>query len=209
MPRNLYMSPAMVTALNNSSETPPMPRGVRRALDAMRANVGRDWTMRRSGRGGRHVGQDTSAPIQTFSARRRGQRCATCGSRRPPRTAASLPEDEGDGRRAALRLLALRAVFRRVSPPLRRDAVADAEAAADVRRCAGVDAGILRVPAAIGRRRPEPIEAARRTPRSPAGMVDELATALSRAGVAVASEPRSARYRLNGEHARMGAGRRG
>jgi tetratricopeptide (TPR) repeat protein len=43
-----------------------------------------------------------------------------------------------------------------------------------------------------------PIEAGPRTEDAARGMADELATALSRAGIAVTGEPRSARYRLGG-----------
>src|SRR5580693_1071187 len=39
------MSPAMISRPQQTSNTNLLPRGVRRALDAMRANVGRDWTV--------------------------------------------------------------------------------------------------------------------------------------------------------------------
>ena len=41
----LSMSPAMLARPQKPSSTLLLPRGVRRALDAMRANVGRDWTV--------------------------------------------------------------------------------------------------------------------------------------------------------------------
>ena len=41
----LSMSPAMLARPQEPSKTNLLPRGVRRALDAMRANVGRDWTV--------------------------------------------------------------------------------------------------------------------------------------------------------------------
>ncbi len=39
------MSPAMNSRPQPPSKSNLLPRGVRRALDAMRANVGRDWTV--------------------------------------------------------------------------------------------------------------------------------------------------------------------
>src|SRR5260370_19718699 len=43
--RRVLSGPRMFAAPHTSSTTPPLPRGVRRALEAMRAEAGREWSV--------------------------------------------------------------------------------------------------------------------------------------------------------------------
>ena len=114
-------------------------RSPRAGCDACqcRPQLERDGTRRRR----RHFRPDPAAAVSRLSRQDAARRASRHRVRtRAPRTAAGLARHQGHGCRAALRLSPFRAVFGRVSPPLRRDAVADAEAAGPVRGRAGVDA---------------------------------------------------------------------
>ena len=131
-----------------------VPRGVRRALDAMRTSVGRelapDGTRRHRRRFRPNACSGSSSPFRQDPARRasrhrvRDAPAANCCRARPA---------SNDGCRAALRLSPLRPVFDRVSPPLWRNAVADAEAAGGVHGCARRDAFAVRIGAGSARGR--------------------------------------------------------
>ena len=113
-----------------SMAPPLLQRGVRRALDAMRTNVGHDWSLA------------DLADISTLQRQFRGFLGKTpprCSSRyrvrvRAARTAAWLTGFESHGRCRGLWLNAFRTIFSRVPAPLGRDTIAYPEAVSHFHR---------------------------------------------------------------------------
>ena len=131
----------MITSQDVSSATSPVPRGVRRALDAMRSQCRPQLALDGTRCHRRYFRPNLAAPVPHLCRQDPARRASRDRARmRPPRTAAGDARRQNHGRRAAVRLSALRPVFDRVSPPLRRDAVADAEAAGGVHGHARRDA---------------------------------------------------------------------
>ncbi len=179
--------------------TSVLPRGVRRALEAMRANVERDWSV-----------ADLAA-VAGVSSRTLQRQFRIFLGKAPGAALRDLRFEYA--RRALLQGLpdakvmdvALRCGFphggrfsieyrRRYgetpSQTLKRQAVLiDALASMPSFFASGGDRPIV----ALG-----PIEAGPENREIARGIADELATALTRAGVSVASQPRSARYHLTG-----------
>lgn len=184
---------------DNSSGTSPLPRGVRRALDAMRANVGHDWTIADLAEAAGMSGRTLQRQFRAFLGK-------------TPWAALSDLRFEA-ARRELLRGLpetkvmdvALRHGFShygRFSVEYRRRY--DETPSTTLKRQLTFADALASMPAVpvTSRDRPtvllSPIEAGPRAEDAARGMADELMTALSRAGIAVTSEPRSARYRLHG-----------
>jgi AraC-like DNA-binding protein/tetratricopeptide (TPR) repeat protein len=188
----------------NSRPQPPsktnlLPRGVRRALDAMRANVGRDWTV---------VDLATAAGVSSRTLQRQFKMFLgktphaalrdirfECARRE---LLQSLPDEK-------VMDLALRSGFAhcgRFSIEYRRRY---GETPSQTLKRQAVFTGVLAsMPSFFtsGRDRLtivlEPIESSPENAEIARLVADELATALARAGVAVARQPRAARYRLTG-----------
>jgi len=176
-----------------------LPRGVRRALEAMRANTGHDWTIADLAQAASVSGRTLQRQFRVFLGK-------------TPWTALSDLRFEA-ARRELLRGLpetkvmdvALRygfAHYGRFSVEYRRRF--DETPSTTLRRQLTFADALASMPAmaVTSRDRPmvalSPIEAGPRTEEAARGVADELATALSRAGIAVTSDPRSARYRLGG-----------
>jgi AraC-like DNA-binding protein/tetratricopeptide (TPR) repeat protein len=183
-----------------------LPRGVRRALEAMRAELGREWMVSDlaavAGVSGRTLQRLFRAFLgKTPHAALRDIRF-DCARRE---LLQGLPE-------ARVMDVALRCGFPHVgrfSIEYRRRY--GEPPSGTLKRQARLDGALAAMPAVFmpGRDRPTvavgPIEAAPETGGIARDIADELATALTRAGIAVASQPRSARYRLAG--ALRGSGR--
>src|SRR6266480_350981 len=184
---------------NSSSSAPLLPRGVRRALEAMRADVGRDWSV-------------TELAGAAGVSSRTLQRQFRIFLGKPPRTALRNVRFE-TARRELLRGtpdakvtdIALRCGFphcgrfsveyrRRYretpSQTLKRQAVfADALTSMPSHLVSSRD----RPTVALG-----PIDANPENSDVARSIADELATALTRSGVSVTNRPGSARYHLTG-----------
>jgi len=180
-------------------QTPPLPRGVRRALEAMRANVGHDWTIADLAEAAGQSGRTLQRQFRAFLGK-------------TPWAVLSDVRFEA-ARRELLRGLpetkvmdvALRHGFShygRFSVEYRRRY--DETPSITLKRqltFADVLAAMPAMPV-TSRDRPmvalSPIEAGPHTEQAALGVADELATALGRAGIAVTNDPRSTRYRLGG-----------
>ena len=189
----------MLARPQDSSSTSLLPRGVRRALDAMRANLGRDW----------NVGDlATAAGVSSRTLQRQFKMFL---GKAP---GAALRDIRFDGARrellqsstdAKVMDIALRCGFAhcgRFSIEYRRRY---GETPSQTLKRQAVFTGVLAsMPSlfASGRDRLtvvlEPIESSPENSEIARLVADELATALTRAGVAVSRQPRSARYRLTG-----------
>jgi AraC-like DNA-binding protein/tetratricopeptide (TPR) repeat protein len=184
---------------HSSSSTPLLPRGVRRALDAMRANVGRDWSV------------TELAGVAGVSSRTL-QRQFRIFLGKAPRTALRDVRFE-TARRELLQGVpdtkvtdvALRCGFPhcgRFSVEYRRRY---GETPSQTLKRQAVFAGALTsMPSLLVSSRDRPTIALGPIDTSPEnrdiarGIADELATALTRAGVSVTNQPGSARYHLTG-----------
>ena len=146
---------------NRASSTPLLPRGVRRALDAMRTNVGRDWSVTELAEAAGLSSRTLQRQFREFvgKAPRAALRDIRFETARRE-LLQGMPDAKVMDVARALRIPALRTVFRRVSPPFWRNAVADREAAGGVRRCAERRCRRLPSRAAIG----PPSRCARSTP---------------------------------------------
>jgi len=189
----------MNARLHSASSPPLLPRGVRRALDAMRANVGHDWSV------------TELAGVAGVSSRTL-QRQFRIFLGKPPRTALRDFRFE-NARRELLQGLpdvkvmdvALRSGF----PHCGRFSVdygrRYGEAPSQTLKRQAVFAGALRsMPSLVVSRRDRPTIALGPIDTSPKNsdiarsIADELATALTRAGVSVTNQPGLARYHLTG-----------
>jgi AraC-like DNA-binding protein/tetratricopeptide (TPR) repeat protein len=189
----------MLETSPKSSIAPPLPRGVRRALDAMRANVERDWSV------------FDLAAVAGVSSRTLQRQFRVFLGKAP---AAALRDIRFErARRELLQGLpdakvtdvALRCGFPhggRFSIEYRRRY--GETPSRTLKRQAVFSGALASMPSffASGRDRPivalGPIEAGPEHGEIARFMADELATALNRAGVSVTNQPRSARYHLTG-----------
>ena len=119
----------MIATQDVSSATSPVPRGVRRALDAMRsisAAIGA-WP---NSLPSPALPPDLAAPVPHLCRQDPARRASRDRARmRAPRIAAGDARRQDHGCGPALRLPAFWTVLDRVSPPLRRDTVANTDAA--------------------------------------------------------------------------------
>ena len=189
----------MITLPHSSSITPLLPRGVRRALDAMRADVERDWSVIDLAAIAGVSSRTLQRQFRTFLGKTPGAALRDvrfeCARRE---LLQGLPD-------AKVMDVALRCGFPhcgRFSTEYRRRY---GEAPSQTLKRQAVFIGALAsMPAFFvsGRDRPtvalSPIEASPQNNETARSIADELATALTRAGVSVASQPRSARYHITG-----------
>jgi len=194
---------------NDLSKNSPLPRGVRRALEAMRANVGHDWTIAELATAAGQSGRTLQRQFKVFLAK-------------TPWTVLGDLRFEAARRELLLGLretkvmdVALRHGFShygRFSVEYRRRF--DETPSTTLKRQLSFADALASMPAVpvTSRERPtvaiSAIEAAPRTEDAARYVADELAAALSRAGIAVTSDPRSARYRLGGSMRLLGEQKR-
>jgi AraC-like DNA-binding protein/TolB-like protein/tetratricopeptide (TPR) repeat protein len=189
----------MLASTDKSSAVALLPRGVRRALEAMRESVTRDWSV------------TDLATVAGVSSRTLQRQFRTFLNKTPHATLCDLRFD--CARRELLQSptdtkvmdVALRSGFShfgRFSIEYRRRY---GETPSETLKRQAVFAGVLAsMPSFLTSSRDglsvgiDPIEAAPENAEVARGIADELATALSRAGHVVARQPRSARYRLTG-----------
>jgi AraC-like DNA-binding protein/tetratricopeptide (TPR) repeat protein len=177
-----------------------LPRGVRRALDAMRANVGRDWSVVDLAAAAGVSGRTLQRQFRIFL----GQ--APLAALRDVRFECARRELLQGLPDAKVIDVALRCGFPhcgRFSVEYRRRY--GESPSQTLKRQAVFIGALASMPSFLscGRRdRPTvalvPIEAGPENGEIARGMADDLATALTRAGVSVASQPRSARYHVTG-----------
>ena len=176
-----------------------MPRGVRRALEAMRANVGHDWTVADLAAAAGQSGRTLQRQFKVFLGK-------------TPWTVLTDLRFEAARRELLLGLpetkmmdVALRHGFShygRFSVEYRRRF--DETPSTTLKRQLTFADALASMPAVPVTSRERPtvaigaIDSVPRTEDAARSVADELATALSRAGIAVTSDPRSARYRLGG-----------
>jgi AraC-like DNA-binding protein/tetratricopeptide (TPR) repeat protein len=189
----------MLASTNTSSATPPLPRGVRRALDAMRADAGREWSVQSlamvAGLSGRTLQRQFRIFVgKTPLAKLRDIRLE-CARRELLQVSPGTKVMD----------IALRCGFShfgRFSLEFRRR-YGEAPSRTLKRQAAFIDTLASTPPLiAPGRDRPMvavgPIEASTKINENARGIADELATALTRAGLSVTSHSRGARYHLIG-----------
>jgi AraC-like DNA-binding protein/tetratricopeptide (TPR) repeat protein len=189
----------MIADLNGSSTSSPLPRGVRRALDAMQSNVGHHWTVTElavaAGVSGRtlqrqflaFLGKTPRAALRDISferARRELLQGSPCAKVMDIALRAGFPHC---GR---FSVAYRRRYGETPSQTLKRQAVF-------VGALAGVPSFFVpprdRPTVAFGR-----IEAAAENQEIAGNIADDVAIALTRAGISVGSQPRAARYHLIG-----------
>ncbi len=189
----------MNNCLHRSSSTGLLPRGVRRALDAMRTNVGRDWSVTGLAGAAGVSGRTLQRQFRIFLGK-------------APRTALRDIRFESARREllqglpdAKVMNVALRCGFPhfgRFSVEYRRR-YGETPSQTLKRQAVFADA-LTSMPSFIVPNRDRPTIALGPIDTSPEnadiarGAVDELATALMRAGVSVTNRPGSARYHLTG-----------
>jgi AraC-like DNA-binding protein/tetratricopeptide (TPR) repeat protein len=181
------------------SSTNLLPRGVRRALDAMRANVSRDWSVVDLAAAAGVSSRTLQRQFKMFLGKTPG---AALRDIRFDCARRELLQSSTD---AKVMDLALRCGFAhcgRFSIEYRRRY---GETPSQTLKRQAVFTGVLAtMPSFFASSRDrltvvlEPIEASPENGEIARLVADELATALTRAGVAVARQPRSARYRLTG-----------
>jgi AraC-like DNA-binding protein/tetratricopeptide (TPR) repeat protein len=189
----------MLTRPQEPSSPNLLPRGVRRALDAMRANVGRDWTV---------VDLATAAGVSARTLQRQFKMFlgktphAALRDIRFDCVRRELLQSSPDEKVMDLALRCGFAHSGRFSIEYRRRY---GETPSQTLKRQAVFTGVLAsMPSFFtpGRDRLtvvlEPIESSPENAEIARLVADELATALTRAGVAVARQPRAARYRLTG-----------
>jgi AraC-like DNA-binding protein/tetratricopeptide (TPR) repeat protein len=184
---------------HGASNTPLLPRGVRRALDAMRTNVGHDWNVTELAGVAGLSGRTLQRQFRIFLGK-------------PPRTALRDLRFES-ARRELLQGLpdvkvmdvALRCGF----PHCGRFSVeygrryGEAPSQTLKRQAVFADA-LTSMPSLLVARRDQPtialgpIDTSAENRDIASGIADELATALTRAGASVTNQPGSARYHLSG-----------
>jgi AraC-like DNA-binding protein/tetratricopeptide (TPR) repeat protein len=189
----------MIERSHNSSSTSVLPRAVRCALDAMRTNVERDWRVQELAAIAGVSGRTLQRQFRVFLGK-------------TPVVALRELRFECARRELLQGLLdvkvmdvALRCGFPhcgRFSVEYRRRY--GETPSQTLKRQAVFTSALASMPSFLvpGRDRPtvalDPIEAAPEHGEIVRSIADELATALTRAGVSVASQPRSARYHLSG-----------
>jgi len=181
------------------SSTNLLPRGVRRALDAMRANVSRDWSVVDLAAAAGVSSRTLQRQFKMFLGKSPG---AALRDIRFDCARRELLQSSTD---AKVMDLALRCGFAhcgRFSIEYRRRY---GETPSQTLKRQAVFTGVLAtMPSFFASSRDrltvvlEPIEASPENGEIARLVADELATALTRAGVAIARQPRSARYRLTG-----------
>ena len=189
----------MIEHAQGSSSATLLPRSVRGALDAMRANVARDWSVTELAAAVAVSTRTLQRQFQVFLGKTPG------GALREIRFERARRELLQGQLGTKVTDVALRCGFAhcgRFSVEYRRRY---GETPSQTLKRQAVFAGtVASMPSffASGRDRPtvalDPIEAAPEHGEFARSIADELATALTRAGVSVASDARSARYRLAG-----------
>lgn len=189
----------MLVQADNTSSAPLLPRGVRRALDAMRANVGRDWRLADLAAAAGTSGRTLQRQFGAFFGKTPGAALRDIRFDCARRELLQSPPD------AKVMDIALRCGFPhcgRFSIEYRRRY---GETPSQTLKRQAVFAGVVAsMPSLLapGRDRPtialDPIEASPENGEIAREIGQELATALARAGVAVANQSGAARYRLSG-----------
>ena len=189
----------MIEHSHGSTSTSLLPRGVRRALDAMRADAGRDWKMPDLAGAGGVSGRTLQRQFQVFFGK-------------APHAALRDIRFEG-ARRELLQGLpgakVMDVALRNGFPHCGRFSVEYrqryGETPSQTLKRQALFVGVLASTPSIfvsGSNRPTvaliPIEAGPENREIARSIADELATALTRAGASVASRPGSARYHLTG-----------
>jgi len=182
-----------------SSSTPLLPRGVRRAIDAMRSNAGRDWSMK------------GLASVAGVSSRTLQRQFRIFLGKAPRETLRDIRFERARREllqgavEAKVTDIALRCGFPhggRFSVEYRRR-YGETPSQTLKRQAIFADA-LTSMPSFLvtSRDRPTislaPIDASKEISDIARGIADELAIALTRAGVYVTTQPRSARYHLTG-----------
>jgi AraC-like DNA-binding protein/tetratricopeptide (TPR) repeat protein len=199
----------MIADLNGSSTSSPLPRGVRRALEVMQANVGHNWTVTElavtAGVSGRtlqrqflaFLGKTPRAALRDISFER-ARRELLQGS--PGARVMDIALRAGFPHCGRFSVAYRRRYGETPSQTLKRQAVF-------VGALAGVPSFFVpprdRPTVAFG-----PIEAAAENREIAGNIADDVAIALTRAGISVGSQPRSARYHLIGAIRGLGTGTR-
>jgi AraC-like DNA-binding protein/tetratricopeptide (TPR) repeat protein len=189
----------MITRPHQSSSTPLLPRGVRRALDAMRANVGHDWSVTDLADAAGVSSRTLQRQFRIFLGK------TPHAALRDIRFEYARRELLQGSPSAKIMEVALRSGLPhcgRFSIEYRRR-YGETPSQTLKRQSVFIDAlSSLTQLLPSGRDRPtvalSPIEASPENGEVARSIADELATALTRAGVSIASEPRSARYQLAG-----------
>ena len=189
----------MIAHTEISSSATLLPRGVRRALDAMRANVGRDWRLGELAAVAGTSGRTLQRQFQQFLGKTPG---AALRDIRFDAARRELLQSLPDSRVMDVALRSGLPHYGRFSIEYRRRY---GETPSQTLKRQAIFAGVVAsMPSffASGRDRPtialNPIEASPENREIARSIADELATALARAGFAVATPPRAARYRLSG-----------
>jgi AraC-like DNA-binding protein/tetratricopeptide (TPR) repeat protein len=183
----------------SSSSEPVLPRGVRRALDAMRADVGRDWSVTELAAVAGVSGRTLQRQFRIFLGKAPR---ATLRDVRFENARRELLQGLTD---AGVADIALRCGFRhagRFSVEYRRRY---GETPSETLKRQAVFVGALKsMSSLLVPRRDRPTIALRPIDTGPEdsdlarNIADELATALTRAGASVTNQPGSARYHLTG-----------
>jgi AraC-like DNA-binding protein/tetratricopeptide (TPR) repeat protein len=194
-----YRSRTMLAQSDEPSTSPPLPRSIRRALDAMRANVERDWSV---------VDLATVAGVSSRTL----QRQFRCFVGKAPHIALrdvrfesarrGLLQGETDTKVIDVALRSGLQHFGRFSGEYRRR-YGETPSQTLKRQAVFIDA-LAAMPSflASGRDGPTvalgPIEATAENSELARSIADDLATALARARVSIVMRPRSAPYHLTG-----------
>jgi AraC-like DNA-binding protein/tetratricopeptide (TPR) repeat protein len=188
------------------ANTSVLPRGVRRALEAMHADLGRDWSLLELAAVAGVSGRTVQRLFRTFLGKTPG---AALRDIRFERARRELLQGQPDAKVTDVALRCGFPHFGRFSVEYRRR-YGETPSQTLKRQSVILDA-LASMPAffASGRDRPAlalgPLEAGPEHGALARSVADELATALTRAGVSVVGQPRAARYHLTG--ALRGAGR--
>jgi AraC-like DNA-binding protein/tetratricopeptide (TPR) repeat protein len=189
----------MMTGPHRASSTAPLPRNVRRALDAIRANVGRDWSVIDLAAVAGVSGRTLQRQFRVFLGKTPGAVLRDvrfeCARRELLQGTPGVKVMDVALRCGLLHCGRFSVEYgcryqETPSETLKRQAVfADALASVPSILVSGRD----RPTVSLG-----PIEAGPENAEIARSIGDELATALTRAGVFVTSRPRSGRYHLTG-----------
>ena len=189
----------MIAHTDKFSSVILLPRGVRRALDAMRANAGRDWRLGDLAAAAGTSGRTLQRQFRQFLGKTPG---AALRDIRFEAARRELLQSLPDARVMDVALRSGLPHYGRFSIEYRRRY---GETPSQTLKRQAIFAGVVAsMPSffASSRDRPtialNPIEASPENREIACGIADELATALARAGFAVATPPRVARYRLSG-----------
>jgi len=196
----------MVAASTSFSSAAPLPRGVRRALEAMRANVGHDWSVAELADAAGVSSRTLQRQFRIFLGK------APSAALRDIRFECARRELLQGTPDAKVMEVALGCGFAhcgRFSVEYRRR-YGETPSQTQKRQAVLIDA-LESMPSFFVSARDRPtltlgaIEASPQASEIARGIADELATALTRSGVSVTTRPGSARYHLSGDI--RGAGR--